>query len=183
MTGAGKHCCTVTGAGPPLAASVPRARDVARLLGGAGRGSRIQPRVSLKSPPCQWAPSSEAPPPGAPPALLFMWPSSPLSLSSKETPSRHSGLEPHQRPPARPAGRRSWKLGGLWVDRPACRPPWNGSPRRARPHPETPEAGTWRIRVWGLYGSGGRGGSFRFRTGDLESLVPPPQNTRRQCVP
>lgn len=92
----------VTGEGPPLAASVPRARDVARLLGGGG-GSPIQPRVSLKSPPCQRAPSSEAPPPGSR-QLCFLCGPALLSISSKETlsPPLLSGA-PSAPPPARPS--------------------------------------------------------------------------------
>lgn len=121
---------TVTGQGPPLAASVPRARKLPVCWAG---GSPTQPRVSLKRPSCQWAPGSEAPPPGSLPALLFLWPSSLLSISSKEplSPPLLSGP-----PSALPCPPQLVSAAGSWQ---RCGPigllavrPWNRSPRRAR---------------------------------------------------
>ena len=120
---------------------------------GAGRGGEGQSHTTesfSKSPACQRAPSSEAPPPGAPPALLFMWPSSLLSISSKETPSPPllSGAPSAPPLPAQlvsAAGR--WEGGG-WTALLAVRPGMGAPGGRGRTRRRR-RAGTWRIRVWG----------------------------------
>lgn len=115
-------------------------------------GSPIQPRVSLKSPPCQRAPSSEATPPGSPPALLFLWPSSSQHLERNAVPATPVWSPISAPPPAPP--RPSWSaqqeagrtVGGsvCLLSVPGMRAPGGrGRTRRLR------RAGTWRIRVWG----------------------------------
>ena len=47
------------------------------------------------------------------------------------------------------------------MDRSACCPPWNGSPRRARPHSETPEGGNVENQGLGAF-TGQEGAVVRF---------------------
>lgn len=107
---------TVTGQGPPLAASVPRARKLPVCWAG---GSPTQPRVSLKRPSCQWAPGSEAPPPGPCQLCFFCGPALSSASPQKNRCPRHSCLDPHQRSPAHP----SWSAqqeAGRGVGRSVC---------------------------------------------------------------
>lgn len=148
-------------------------------------GSPTQPRVSLKRPPCQWAPHSEALPPGSLPALLFLWPSSLLSTSLKEllSPPLLSGpLSATPCPPQLVGAAGSREECG-WICLLAVRP-WNGAPAGQGGAQRLQRAGTWRIRVRG---------PLQVRRESLFVLLSnrktsksgnsPPENIHQQCVP
>lgn len=142
----------VTGEGPPLAASVPRARDVACLLGVGGQ-SHTTKSFSKKS-PMPAGPKFRSNTPRVPASSAF----SVAQLSSQHLLERNAVpatpvWSPISAPlPAPP--RPSWSaqqeagraVGGsvCLLSVPGMRAPGGrGRTRRLR------RAGTWRIRVWG----------------------------------